>query len=58
MAGSPALTDFRRLTLDSLQLGDEFVSDDHLVIPRTSRRTVSPWRTTTRGWPRSWRRPP
>jgi acyl-coenzyme A thioesterase PaaI-like protein len=33
MAGSRALTEFKKLTLDSLQLGDEFVSDDHLVIP-------------------------
>jgi hypothetical protein len=33
MAGSRTLTEFRKLTLDSLQVGDEFVSDDHLVIP-------------------------
>jgi hypothetical protein len=33
MAGSRALTEFRKLTLDSLQVGEEFVSDDHLVIP-------------------------
>jgi len=33
MAGPRALTEFKKLTLDSLQLGDEFVSDDHLVIP-------------------------
>ena len=33
MAGSRALTQFKKLTLDSLQLGDEFVSDDHRVIP-------------------------
>jgi len=33
MAGSRTLTEFRKLTLDSLQVGEEFVSDDHLVIP-------------------------
>jgi hypothetical protein len=33
MAGSPKLTHFKKLTLDSLQVGEEFVSDDHLVIP-------------------------
>ena len=33
MAGSRALTEFKKLTLDALQVGEEFVSDDHLVIP-------------------------
>jgi len=33
MAGSRTLIDFKKLTLDSLQVGEEFVSDDHLVIP-------------------------
>jgi hypothetical protein len=33
MAGSRALTEFRKLTLESLTVGDEFVSDDHLVLP-------------------------
>src|SRR5882672_603036 len=28
-----ALTEFKKLTLDSLNVGDEFVSDDHLVLP-------------------------
>ena len=32
MAGSQ-VTEFRKLTLDSLKVGEEFVSDDHLVIP-------------------------
>ena len=27
------LTEFKKLTYDSLQVGDEFVSDDHLVNP-------------------------
>ena len=33
MAGSRTLTEFKKLTLDALQVGEEFVSDDHLVIP-------------------------
>ncbi len=33
MAGSRKLTEFKKLTLDALQVGEEFVSDDHLVIP-------------------------
>ena len=33
MARSRALTEFRKLTLESVQVGDEFVSDDHLVLP-------------------------
>ena len=33
MAGSRTLTEFKKLTLDALQAGEEFVSDDHLVIP-------------------------
>ena len=33
MAGSRTLTEFKKLTLDTLQVGEEFVSDDHLVIP-------------------------
>ena len=28
-----AFTEFKKLTLDALEVGDEFVSDDHLVIP-------------------------
>ena len=32
MAG-PRLTEFKKLTLETLQVGDEFVSDDHLVLP-------------------------
>jgi hypothetical protein len=33
MAGTRALTGFRKLTLDAPRVGEEFVSDDHLVIP-------------------------
>jgi hypothetical protein len=33
MAGMRTLTEFKKLTLDALQVGEEFVSDDHLVIP-------------------------
>ena len=33
MAGSRTLTEFKKLTLDSLKVGEEFVSDDHLVLP-------------------------
>jgi hypothetical protein len=33
MAGTRTLTEFKKLTLDALQVGEEFVSDDHLVIP-------------------------
>jgi len=33
MAGSRTLAEFKKLTLDALQVGEEFVSDDHLVIP-------------------------
>jgi hypothetical protein len=33
MAGPRARTEFKKLTLDSLQVGDAFVSDDHLVLP-------------------------
>ena len=33
MTESRALTQFKKLTLDTLQVGEEFVSDDHLVIP-------------------------
>ena len=33
MAESRALTEFKKLTLDSLKVGEEFVSDDHLVLP-------------------------
>ena len=29
----PRLTEFKKLTLETVQVGDEFVSDDHLVIP-------------------------
>src|SRR4030095_6946421 len=32
MAESQALGQFKKLTLDALQVGEEFVSDDHLVI--------------------------
>jgi len=32
MAGS-RVTEFKKLTLESLTVGEEFVSDDHLVIP-------------------------
>ena len=31
MAG-PGITEFKKLTLETLQVGDEFVSDDHLVL--------------------------
>ena len=30
---APRLTEFKKLTLETVQVGDEFVSDDHLVIP-------------------------
>lgn len=33
MATTRMLTEFKKLTLDALQVGEEFVSDDHLVIP-------------------------
>jgi hypothetical protein len=33
MAGTRALPEFRKLTLDAVHVGEEFVSDDHLVIP-------------------------
>jgi hypothetical protein len=33
MAGTQALSPFKKLTLDSLQVGEEFISDDHLVLP-------------------------
>ena len=33
MAATRALTEFKQLTLDALEVGEEFVSDDHLVIP-------------------------
>jgi hypothetical protein len=33
MAATHALTEFKNLTLDALQVGEEFISDDHLVIP-------------------------
>ena len=33
MAGTRTLTEFKKLTLDALEVGEEFVSDDHLVIP-------------------------
>jgi hypothetical protein len=33
MAESRTLTEFKKLTLDSLKVGEEFVSDDHLVLP-------------------------
>ena len=33
MAGSRALVEFKKLTLETLRVGEEFVSDDHLVIP-------------------------
>ena len=33
MGQSRALVEFKKLTLDSLRVGEEFVSDDHLVIP-------------------------
>jgi acyl dehydratase len=33
MAATRMLTEFKKLTLDALQVGEEFVSDDHLVIP-------------------------
>jgi hypothetical protein len=32
MAGS-RVTEFKKLTLESLTVGEEFVSDDHLVLP-------------------------
>ena len=33
MGGSPTPVEFKKLTLDALRIGEEFVSDDHLVIP-------------------------
>ena len=33
MGQSRTLVEFKKLTLDSLRVGEEFVSDDHLVIP-------------------------
>jgi len=33
MGGSRTLVEFTKLTLDALRVGEEFVSDDHLVIP-------------------------
>ena len=33
MAESRTLTEFTKLTLDSLKVDEEFVSDDHLVLP-------------------------
>jgi hypothetical protein len=58
MAGSGKLTEFKKLTLESLQVGEEFVSDDHLVLHEASTRTGSPWKTIIPGSPRAWRRLP
>ncbi len=33
MGGSRTLVEFTKLTLDALRVGEEFVSDDHLVTP-------------------------
>jgi len=33
MAGRPEMAGFKKLTLDTLRVGEEFVSDDHLVLP-------------------------
>ena len=33
MGGARTLVEFKKLTLDALRVGEEFVSDDHLVIP-------------------------
>ena len=33
MAGTRALPEFRKLTLDAVHVGEQFVSDDHLVLP-------------------------
>jgi hypothetical protein len=41
------LTEFRKLTLDALRVGEEFVSDDHLVLqadrPARPSRRCQPW---------------